>query len=104
MGPYGGPGMKADLVLYDRFQDRCLAVLDAKYKAAGPPAAGDVHQVRSYAEFLGCREALLVYPQALDHPLNLQSPGICARSIGFPLDGDLDAGGQALLELLTSLA
>lgn len=99
---HGGQHMAADGVVYDRHSGRCLAVLDAKYKASAFPDAADVHQVRSYAEFLGCPEALLVYPQVPSKALDSVSPGIHTRSIGFPLDGDLDQGGRALLALLES--
>ena len=60
---------RIDLLLTDRHTGKPLCLLDTKYKAASSPSAGDVQQVIAYAKVLGCREAVLVYPKPIDHPL-----------------------------------
>ena len=97
---FGGPlHFQIDLVLYDE-QGRAISVLDTKYKAPSSPSADDVAQVVAYAEAKGCRDAVLLYPIPLSSPIDLLVGDVRVRSLHFPLDGDLDAGGTRLLEEL----
>ena len=43
---------------------------------------------------------MIIYPRALPAPVSVQIEDIHVRSAVFPLDGDLDAAGQALLVAL----
>lgn len=84
-----------DLVLY-RENER-QAVLDTKYKTPLSPATRDVHQVVSYAEALGCSQAILVYPRPLPQPLDAQIGAVRVRSLAFTLGDDLETAGQTFL-------
>ncbi len=90
-----------DLVLYEGQQAR--AVLDTKYKAAGRVDPADMHQVIAYAASRGCREAYLIYPQALDRPVDVHLDGLHIRTLTFGLSGDLDENGRALVAQLTAV-
>lgn len=93
-----------DLVLYDRPRDRTeprpIAVLDTKYKNKPSPSTADVAQVVAYAEAVGCAEAFLVYPVALDKPLDTRIGGIRVRTVAYDVAGDLEVAGRRLLERL----
>ncbi len=95
---------RLDLVIKDRETNRPLCLLDTKYKAASSPSADDVQQVIAYAKVLGCQEAILVYPKALDKPFDALIDGdIHVWSATFCLDGDLDANGWSLLNQIIEL-
>ncbi len=98
----GSPWLTArpDLVLFDDATGRPLMVLDTKYKASDEPSPDDVQQVVFYAQALGCREGVLVYPRALPAELSVHVEDIRVRSASFALDGDLDAAGRGLIEAL----
>ena len=66
-------------------------------KADARPSPDDVSQVVAYALAEGCRDALLVYPQALSQPLDEMISDIRVRSVGFSLDGDLQEAGHHFL-------
>lgn len=85
-----------DLVLRDP-SGRIHCILDTKYKADARPSTDDVSQVVAYALAEGCRDAVLVYPQALSQPLDEMIRDIRVRSIGFPLGGDLEEAGLSFL-------
>jgi 5-methylcytosine-specific restriction enzyme subunit McrC len=85
---------EADLVLYDRAEGVVRAVLDTKYKQPGKPDPADISQVVTYAEAVGCREAILVYPAALVAPFDEMVGDIRVRSLSFSLAGDLEAAGE----------
>lgn len=69
-----------DVVLYDSATVSALCALDTKYKAASAPSAEEVEQVVAYAEAKGCREAVLVYPNALSRSLDARvGKSGCAR-------------------------
>ncbi len=89
-----------DLVLYDRPGGRPIAVLDTKYKNRPRPSTEDVAQVVAYAEAVGCAEAFLVYPVAMDKPLDTRVGGIRVRTVAYDVAGDLEAAGRGLLERL----
>jgi 5-methylcytosine-specific restriction enzyme subunit McrC len=93
-----------DLLLVDSESGSPLAVLDTKYKAqAGSPDA-DIFQVVTYAESVGCRNAILVSPA----PRGGGPAHIIGRKkvhrISFPLEGNLDQAGETFLQdLLATL-
>lgn len=86
-----------DMVLYDGIGQPRM-VLDTKYKAE--VTAADVQQIVTYAELRGCREAVLVYPQSLRRPLDLQIGDVHLRTLTFGLAGDLQAEGRSFLAAL----
>ena len=89
-----------DLVVYERYTQKALLVLDTKYKAPDHPGNTDISQVVTYATAKGCHEAILIYPK----PLNLDERvgKIRVRSLTFSLDGDLEEAGHKFLEDLFS--
>lgn len=95
----GSLQFQLDLVLYDGDGDP-WAVVDTKYKAVRAPDAADVAQVVAYAQSIGCSRAVLVYPQAPAQPLDARAGDVRVRSLSFPLDGELQAGGAHFLEEL----
>lgn len=88
-----------DLVLYDG-DDRAHTVLDTKYKTPDKPSNDDVSQIITYAKAKGCREAVLIYPMALERPLNVMIGDIHLRSLTFALDSDLEQAGCLFLDAL----
>jgi len=95
---------RLDLVIKERATNRPLCLLDTKYKAASSPSADDVQQVIAYAKVLGCREAILVYPRALNKPIDTLIDGdIHVWSATFCLDGDLDVNGRMLLKQMIEM-
>ena len=88
-----------DLVLYDD-DGRAQAVLDTKYKTPDKPANDDISQIVTYAKAKGCHEAVLIYPAALQRPLDLMIGDIRLRTLAFTLDGDLEQAGQQFLDKL----
>lgn len=86
-----------DLVIADAITGEARYVLDTKYKAPDGPAADDIQQVVAYAEARHCEEAILVYPTPLPNPLDTRVGDIRVRTLAFPLDGNLEEAGQALL-------
>jgi 5-methylcytosine-specific restriction enzyme subunit McrC len=89
-----------DLVLYDVKTGEARCVIDTKYKIAPTPTTVDVAQVVAYAEAKRCRDAVLVYPQSLTTPLDGRVGDIRVRTLAFPLGGDLNQAGQALIHAL----
>lgn len=83
---------RMDLVLFDRSTQLPKCIMDTKYKI-GPPSMSDIHQAISYAEAIGCREAILIYPVEKESPLDMWVGDIHVRSATFALEGDLDEAG-----------
>lgn len=95
---------KTDLILYDTATFTPKYILDTKYKAPDSPSSEDIAQVVAYAVSKNCQEVTLVYPTALNHPLNAFVGNIRVRSLTFPLDHNLDVAGQTFLnELLHNI-
>ncbi|MEL6178277.1 MAG: restriction endonuclease, partial [Myxococcota bacterium] len=92
-----------DLVLYDLNSSEVLAVLDTKYKDAERPASEDLAQIVAYAQSLGCRRALLIYPVMFEHDFVVQIGDVRIERAAFALDGDLERNGQRLLATLATL-
>lgn len=100
LGPQSELQFDVDLVLYDG-NGRAHTVLDTKYKTPAKPANDDVSQIVTYAKAAGCREAVLIYPMALERPLNVMIGDVHLRSLAFALDSDLEQAGE---RFLTNLA
>jgi len=98
VGETGGAlSFTLDMVLYDG-SGRAQMVLDTKYKTE--VAAADIHQIVTYAELRRCREAVLVYPQRLGTPLDVQIGDVRVRTLTFGLEGEPESEGRALLAAL----
>jgi len=95
-----GLNCRIDLVIANLQTDECQFVLDTKYKVATTPKSEDLHQIRSYAEAMKCRNAILIYPQPLSLPLDTHNLPIRTRSLTFALNDDLDKCGKKFLEEL----
>lgn len=89
-----------DLVMYDADASKPQCVLDTKYKAKGGADSDDILQVVAYAEMKGARQAILIYPEPLLQPLDVQLGDIRVQSMTFALKGDLEEAGQAFLRCL----
>lgn len=89
-----------DLVLYDTLTDEVRYVLDTKYKAPDKPSTDDLAQVVAYAEAKDCKEAILIYPIALEKSLDEKIGDIRVRSLTFSLDDDLEKAGKEFLKSL----
>ena len=91
--------MSIDLLVEDRRTGEPLWVLDTKYKTPERPSESDIQQVIAYAAHRNCRAAGLVYPKALNHPIDghFGDSGIRVRSLTFDLGEDLEANGQRFL-------
>jgi 5-methylcytosine-specific restriction enzyme subunit McrC len=83
---------RMDLVLCDERSQQPKCIMDTKYKI-GPPSMSDIHQVIAYAEAIGCKEAILIYPVEMESPLDMWVGDIHVRSVTFSLEGDLDDAG-----------
>jgi 5-methylcytosine-specific restriction enzyme subunit McrC len=93
-----------DLVLRDTSTGEILCVLDTKYKVATTPATDDVAQIVAYAEKMGCREAVLVYPRDLPRPFEAQVGDIRVRSLPFSLEGNVDEAGHYFMHTVLGYA
>lgn len=100
----GGVEFVVDLVLYDAVKDRPVSVLDTKYKRPTTPSSDDIEQVVAYAVSKRCGDAALIYPVALEKPLDTCVGGqVNVKSQAFELDGDLDEAGTMLRSQLIPL-
>lgn len=86
-----------DMVLYDE-NGKASAVLDTKYKTPTKPSQADISQIVTYAKAKGCHDAILVYPQPLQNPLDTWLNDLRVRSLTFSLDDDLEIAGQQFLK------
>lgn len=91
---------RIDIVILDRATGTPLYILDTKYKVPDSPSSDDIHEVRSYAEALGCSEAALIYPIQLQNGMNAKTGNIRVRTLTFAVGGDIDEGGDAFLSSL----
>lgn len=89
-----------DLVMSDAETGETYCVLDTKYKTKERPDQRDVSQVIAYAEIKGCNHAVLIYPDPLPNPLDVQVGQIRVQSSTFLLEGDLEKNGKAFMEAL----
>ena len=88
---------KIDLVISNASTKQPVCVLDTKYKNAEKPSNDDIAQVNLYAGLKGCREAILVYPKQIAHPVNELVKDTRIRTVYFSLDGDLEKAGKEFL-------
>ena len=91
---------RIDLLLGDSETKKVQYVLDTKYKAADKVDSDDRHQIVAYANVLKCQNAILVYPQNLQQPLDIKNDDIRVRSLTFSLDSDLNEAGKTFLTSL----
>ncbi len=91
---------KIDLVLYDRTNQKNIAVLDTKYKIPDKPDHKDINQVITYAHLKQVRRAILIYPQQLLAPLDQSSHSLHLQTLCFGLNDCLETAGQNFLNSL----
>lgn len=89
-----------DLLLNDATTGKARYILDTKYKIPDSPSPSDVAQIIAYATVKGCSEAILIYPQPLQKPLDTWVQNIHVRTLTFAIDADLEQGGKAFLKNL----
>lgn len=91
---------RIDLLLYDIATSKVQYVLDTKYKAPDRVNSGDRHQIVAYANAVKCNNAILIYPQHLNHPLDMKNGDLRVRSLNFSLNDDLNEAGKIFLTSL----
>ncbi len=90
----------ADICLYDRHSGQVLCVIDAKYSVPDTPSPDSIAQVVANSKALGCKNAVLVYPEKLSRPLDASIGEIRIRSLIFDLSVDLDEAGKQFIQSL----
>ena len=100
INPEGSLSFSIDLVLFDITTGQARYVLDTKYKTPTAPATNDVAQIIAYATTQGCSEAILIYPEPLQKPLDAKVQHIRVRTLTFVVDGNLEQAGEKFLENL----
>ena len=91
---------RIDLLLCDIATSKVLYVLDTKYKAPDKIDNKDIYQIVAYAHALNCQNAILIYPQTLEKPLDIKHGDIQVRSLTFSLNSDLNEAGKTFLTSL----
>ncbi len=91
-----------DLVVRECAAARPLWVLDTKYKRPLSPSTNDIAQVVAYAETLGAKQAVLIYPSGSSAGATYQAGKITVRALCFDLAGNLDAAGERLMQALVA--
>ncbi|MEG4272743.1 MULTISPECIES: 5-methylcytosine restriction system specificity protein McrC [unclassified Microcoleus] len=91
---------RIDLLLCDIETGKVLYVLDTKYKAPDRADSSDRYQIVAYATALKCNNAILIYPQHLNHQLDIKHGDIQVRSLNFSLNDDLNEAGKIFLTSL----
>jgi 5-methylcytosine-specific restriction enzyme subunit McrC len=91
---------RIDLLLGDSETKKVQYVLDTKYKYPDKVGSNDRHQIVAYANALKCQNAILIYPQNLQQPLDIKYDDIRVRSLTFSLDSDLHEAGKTFLTSL----
>jgi len=91
---------RIDLLLGDSETKKVQYVLDTKYKSPDKVANNDIHQIVAYANALKCQNAIIIYPQNLQQPLDIKYDDIRVRSLTFSLDSDLHEAGKTFLTSL----
>ena len=94
-----------DLVISERSTGRTLCVLDTKYKRDPRPSNPDINQVTVYALAKSTSQAILVYPQQPENTFRatIGPSGVRVRSLGFPVDGNIEAAGHTFLSRLLDI-
>ena len=91
---------RIDLLLCDIATSKVQYVLDTKYKAPDRVDSSDRHQIVAYANAVKCNNAILIYPQHLNHSLDIQHGDLRVRSLNFSLNDDLNEAGNIFLTSL----
>lgn len=94
--------MVVDVLLSNPVTGRPVAVLETKYKVDVTPSTADVSQVVTYAQALGCRHAVLVYPAARK-PFRADVGDITVTVAAFSIADDLEASGRLFLSEIERL-
>ncbi|NJN71780.1 MAG: restriction endonuclease [Limnothrix sp. RL_2_0] len=89
-----------DLVLYDTYTKKAIAVLDTKYKTPEKPSPQDLSQIISYATFKHTQRAILIYPKPLKYSVEEIKSNIQIETLTFSLDKDLEQAGNDFLHTL----
>ena len=100
IGEKGTLKMVMDLVLYDRETRVPLCVLDTKYKAHNTVSNNDYNQAVAYADAVGCKNAILIYPKNLDYPFDEKPGRIRVKTAVFDVGTEIDEAGKKLLARL----
>jgi 5-methylcytosine-specific restriction enzyme subunit McrC len=103
IGSTGSIEFRIDLTLHDANSGACLAVMDTKYKITDTPTSGDVAQIVACAVARGARTGVLIYPRRLSRPFRAEVGGISVHAVSFPIDGNLEAGGQGFVEEIAAV-
>lgn len=91
-----------DVLLSGSATGQPVAVLDTKYKMDVTPSSADVSQVVTYAQALGCRHGVLVYP-GVCKPFRVDVGDITVTAATFSIAQDLEASGRAFLSEMERL-
>lgn len=91
---------RIDLVVRDRQTRQAVCVADTKYKNSSHIAPDDVAQVVAYANVESADQAFLIYPEDVKTKLDVPLQHVRARTLGFPLLGNLQQQGQQMLGAL----
>jgi 5-methylcytosine-specific restriction enzyme subunit McrC len=93
----GDISFRPDLVLSDR-EGSAFMVLDTKYKSPTYPSSDDVQQIVAYANHVGVRSAILIYPSEATCRCLFRSGEIEVRTCVFSLSQEPDLAGKLFLE------
>lgn len=99
----GGIRFQIDLVIRDVENGQVRCVLDTKYKKNITPGTSDVSQIISYAVSKRCTEGILIYPSTNIEDVDIQVGDIRVRTLCFPIDQDMERGGEQFLHRLLSV-
>jgi 5-methylcytosine-specific restriction enzyme subunit McrC len=95
--------ISVDILLVDEKTQEPIAVLDTKYKLSDRPYETDIHQIAFYANEIGVRNALLVYPAPAEQMLRINhGKNVRLGSLVFNIGMPLNHAGEAFLESLTT--
>jgi 5-methylcytosine-specific restriction enzyme subunit McrC len=94
----GNISIRIDLVLFQKQSGMPICVLDTKYKTPDKPSQDDIAQINLYADVMGCKQAILIYPEEISKPMDQVVGGIRIRTATFNIGGDLEKAGKAFLK------
>ncbi|MGE3799926.1 MAG: McrC family protein [Candidatus Kapaibacterium sp.] len=96
-----------DILVKDHLSGATRCVIDTKYKVPVKPANDDIFQVVAYATQQRCRQAVLIYPEALSNPIDITVGDVRIKSLTFPISGEeseeIEVGGKNFLRELLGL-
>ncbi len=94
----GNINLRIDLVLYLKHTGQPICVLDTKYKTPEKPSQDDIAQANLYADVIGCKQAILIYPEKISRPMDQVVGGIRIQTATFNIGGDIEEGGKEFLD------